>query len=510
MTLNLTATSATYLERLAAELDVPPVRYEEAKRRYKSVGEWLGRDESSLKDYSPEVYVQGSFRLGTPVRPINEDEHYDIDLVCELDVTKGDVTQQELKNLLGHEMQLYAKRYNMKDASESRRCWTLDYAEGAQFHLDALPAIPDSGQKRTRLEARSLSTEWVETAIAITDIDHPQYEVRCDEWPHSNPKGYTSWFRSRMKEAFERQRAGMALEAKANVEDVPAYRVKTPLQQAVQILKRHRDIRFANDPDNKPISVIITTLAGLSYKGEANVGYALQAILAGMPTHIETRGGVTWVPNPSDPEENFADRWRQYPERRKNFFEWLEAAQSDFHRISALNNRELLFEEASKVVGDRIARNAVTAGARPAASVTSLFQRVASVFTAAHRQIAPWQHVRGGTVAIAEATVSRNGFRSRRFYSDGTPLPKNASLVFKAVTDVPLPYDVHWQVVNTGPEAAAARGGLRGGFDVGTVDRGSIVRKEGTSYAGMHTIECFIVKTGYLVARSGAFVVNIA
>jgi hypothetical protein len=510
MTSTLTAASATYLERLAAELDVPPGRYEEATRRYKSVGEWLGRDESTLKDYSPEVYVQGSFRLGTPIPPINDDEHYDIDLVCQLDVSKGDVTQRALKRMLGHEMQLYAKRYNMKDASESRRCWTLDYSEGAQFHLDALPAIPDARQKRMRLEARHLSTTWVDTAIAITDVDHPKYEVRCDDWPHSNPKGYTAWFRSRMKEAFERQRAAMALEAKANVEDVPAYRVKTPLQQAVQILKRHRDIRFSKHPDNKPISVIITTLAGLSYNAEANVGYALQAILAGMPSHIETRGGVVWIPNPTDPEENFADRWEEFPERRTAFFEWLEAARSDFRRIAALSNREMLVEEASKAVGDRIARGAAASGTRPASNAASLFQRVASVFTAAHKQTTPWHHVRAGTVSIVEATVTRNGFRTRRFYHDGAPLPKNASLVFKADTDVPLPYDVHWQVVNTGAEAAAVPGGLRGGFDVGTVDRGSIVRKEGTEYTGTHTIECFIVKNGYLVARSGAFVVNIA
>ena len=36
------------------------------------------------------------------------------------------------------------------------------------------------------------------------------------------------------------------------------------------------------------------------------------------------------------------------------------------------------------------------------------------------------------------------------------------------------------------------------------------MRQESTSYSGTHTIECFIVKNGYLVARSGAFVVNIA
>jgi hypothetical protein len=88
-------------------------------------------------------------------------------------------------------------------------------------------------------------------------------------------------------------------------------------------------------------------------------------------------------------------------------------------------------------------------------------------------------------------------------------LPKNSSLLFQAETDVPTPYTVHWQVVNTGLEAANANS-LRGGFDVGLVEKGSIERKESTSYSGAHTIECFVVKNNYLVARSGAFIVNIA
>lgn len=79
----------------------PPSRYEEARNRYLSVGDWLGREESTLKDFSPEVYVQGSFRLSTPIRPMNEDEHYDIDLVCEMDISKAQVSQKRLKDILG-------------------------------------------------------------------------------------------------------------------------------------------------------------------------------------------------------------------------------------------------------------------------------------------------------------------------------------------------------------------------------------------------------------------------
>lgn len=42
------------------------------------------------------------------------------------------------------------------------------------------------------------------------------------------------------------------------------------LQRIVQILKRHRDIMFNGDED-KPISIIITTLASRAYRGETNL-----------------------------------------------------------------------------------------------------------------------------------------------------------------------------------------------------------------------------------------------
>lgn len=85
---------------------------------------------------------------------------------------------------------------------------------------------------------------------------------------------------------------------------------------------------------------------------------------------------------------------------------------------------------------------------------------------------------------------------------------KGAALKFEAATNIPPPYEVYWQVVNTGNEATAA-GQLRGGFDKGTVERGSITHREATGYSGAHTIECFIVKDRHLAARSGVFVVNV-
>jgi hypothetical protein len=40
------------------------------------------------------------------------------------------------------------------------------------------------------------------------------------------------------------------------------------------ILKRHRDYSFTNRKEERPISVIITTLAAHSYNGEETIGRA--------------------------------------------------------------------------------------------------------------------------------------------------------------------------------------------------------------------------------------------
>ena len=70
------------------------------------------------------------------------------------------------------------------------------------------------------------------------------------------------------------------------------------------------------------------------------------------------------------------------------------------------------------------------------------------------------------------------------------------------------PFQVFWQIVNTGEAARQARK-LRGGFDVGDVTPGVLSRYETATYPGTHSIECLIVKDGLLAARSGLFLVTI-
>ena len=97
--------------------------------------------------------------------------------------------------------------------------------------------------------------------------------------------------------------------------------------------------------------------------------------------------------------------------------------------------------------------------------------------------------------------------------NDSRVLRSGLSLKYVAKTNANWPYEVFWQVVNTGKHASS-KNGLRGNFFPAKLSSGQqssnpLINWEHSEYTGKHWIECFIVKGGLLVARSGKFYVKI-
>ncbi|ALR19664.1 MULTISPECIES: nucleotidyltransferase [Sphingobium] len=362
MATRATSIAKTYLDALADELEISDTRYEQAEESYQSLGRWFNRPASTLRDYDPAVYVQGSFGLGTVIKPLHADEEYDVDAVCELKaLSKPQLSQETLKALVGAEMEGYRRSQAMaKPLREGRRCWTLNYADGAQFHMDVVPALPNAQDVRILLDSKGLDASRAATAIAITDNERLDYQQITHDWPRSNPKGYLDWFKSRMRVVLEKRRRAMADAVKASVEAIPDYKVRTPLQSSIMILKRHRDIMYVKDELNCcPISIIITTLAAHAYQGEEEIADALLSILSGMEAYIarDTRGRAV-IANPSDPLENFADKWAEFPERERAFYAWLRQAQRDFAHAASLADRHSITDSLSPHLGQELAKRA--------------------------------------------------------------------------------------------------------------------------------------------------------
>lgn len=496
------------LENLLCELNktlsIPKSRRKKAKEAYRGLGNWLGRQESAISTGNPRIYVQGSFRHGTAIKPFGETEEYDLDLVCQLNYSKQSLTQEELMSLVGEEIKGYAKYKGMQDPDEGARCWTLHYADEARFHMDVLPALEDGENQYWR------GSDYFDTAIAITDREKPNYKIITDDWPHSNPKGLGRWFVERMGEIFHTRRQQLALKKKIKVEKIPTHRVQTPLQATVRILKHHRDQMFAQDPKKKPISVIITTLAAHCYKQQDTILATLHAALDNLEEFIENRYGVVWIPNPTDPEENFADNWKTDHECEDAFYDWLNTAQRDFKSLESMQHGDADKPYLRKIAGNKVVDVMFPGELIDRHSPKSLTHVPRQALNVGHKKDPPWVINISGEVKIWEATYEIKGSRPKVFFSDGPDLPKGASLIFKARTNIKRPYKIFWQVVNTGEEATRA-GGLRGGFDQGNLKKTLRGRRrdERTLYRGSHTIECFVVKNGWLVAKSGPFIVNI-
>ena len=322
------------LSEMISGLDISPSDFKLARDRYRAVADWLqgGR---YLSGDSIDVYLQGSFRLGTVIRPYrnSKDSDYDVDQVCEINGRRP--PPGILKNDVGDRMKSNGTYQQMLD-DEGRRCWTLIYAgqEGRPgFHLDILPAalLGTGGSK-----------------IRITHKSNGAYS-----WRTSNPNGYYQWFKSinvfgeqliveQKEELFSNNRRLYETQ-----EDVPTQLLRTPLQRAVQILKRHRDVHF-NDRDFSPISIIITTICAHRYQNDnvfetlqEFVGY-IQGRLAAVHNLrtlnvdgvLDYIGGKWIIKNPADYDENFADRWVEDPEYSEAFFAWVYKLGRDLRGFS--------------------------------------------------------------------------------------------------------------------------------------------------------------------------------
>lgn len=313
-----------------SSLDISNEEHHLAISRYKAVGNFLAEYWSD-SPHGGEVYPQGSMRLGTVTRNIHRNDEIDIDLVARRDMQKTSITQEHLKDDTGQALNLFVRSApeGLPSIEEGKRCWTLHYPS---FHLDVLPALPDE--------------QDTGTGIVITDT-----ELR--DWQFSNPIGYADWFYALMQTEWMEKRA--ALEKEMQIADVPDWAIKTTLQRTVQALKRHRDIYFADDMDDRPASIIITTLAARAYRGSGSLYDVLTDVTATMPTLVEYRDGIYIVSNPIQLKENFADRWQQHPHRAQKFFKWIEQAHFDLQNLGSERGIDTVLRKLMKAFGTRAA-----------------------------------------------------------------------------------------------------------------------------------------------------------
>lgn len=328
-----------WLSQIADELNITDTMLDKAVSSYEAVGKWL----SDGIPQDVKITPQGSMNLGTVIRPISDKDEYDVDLVCLLK-NGSTLPLSYIKSVVGDRLKEHGTYQRMLEP-EGKRCWTMKYDE---FHMDILPCVPK--------DMYYVEPNW--TSIKLTHKnDLGRYEPRF-----SNPYAYHSWFEDRMKNVLQIEKGQYAVRNKVDITTVPTYRVRTPLQKAIQLMKRHRDILFQHNDEDAPISIIITTLAALAYNGESNVYEALCNIVERMPQFIKVRNGEYWIENPVMSAENFADKWNENLNKANAFYDWLRQVRKDLLTAPlACYGQDRLADHYKQVLGKLPVERAVNA-----------------------------------------------------------------------------------------------------------------------------------------------------
>lgn len=332
------------LELACEKLDITSAERISAEKCYIAVGNWLS-DESNAYLSKSNIYTQGSMRIGTAIRPIGTNE-FDVDLVCYLP-NAAMLSPNQVRDLIGNRLKSNDTYKRMLEPLN--RGWRLVYAN--QFHMDITPSIDD---KRS-----------------VSGILVPDRELR--DWKESNPKGYAEWFEDIAKK--EPIKLFKEASIRADVEAMPdEITFKGTLRRSIQLMKRHRDIWSSKKPNDlqndAPISIIITTLATRAYQSLLNSSYLnpldlLLDIVEGMPSHIETKfsnHGVkeTWIPNPMNNLENFADKWKSKPQREDAFYKWHQDFLHDLNLLAQNPGIDAVAVSLGKLLDESISKSVMT------------------------------------------------------------------------------------------------------------------------------------------------------
>jgi len=335
------------IKMVIKSLDITPTMFKNAEEKYKNISTFLNKNGLSV-----DISLQGSFAIGTAIKPYSQgiDKSYDIDVICVFNDKKIQA-QEARERLLSalNDSEVYGDKI-----TEWPKCLTLDYAKigNYDFSIDLVPTRRKEGGTLVSSDNSFYFTDILEIAIKEKEYD----------WYTINPKGYRKWFDDinkkfalynrefRMNQLFEDNKHIFN-----KVEDIPEYFNKSALQEAIQILKRSRDVYFSKikDDDSKPASIIITTFAALTAKNcPENIDsvdlalriindlqiYSRKEIFEKMDSPIINYDGKWKFLNPVNLEDNLLDSWNKNKSVSKKFFEWVEKAKQDLNEIISKEN----------------------------------------------------------------------------------------------------------------------------------------------------------------------------
>ncbi|MGB3145931.1 MAG: hypothetical protein WBB24_17670, partial [Maribacter sp.] len=112
--------------------------------------------------------------------------------------------------------------------------------------------------------------------------------------------------------------------------------------RAVQLTKRYRDIFFDKNPKHRTSSIVLTTIFGQLYQGEASIYETIDNVLNRIIGNyseyqqlFENRGIYKRIKvlNPVNPEEDFTDKWDKDKEYYNQFIAFAKSYKEKWERL---------------------------------------------------------------------------------------------------------------------------------------------------------------------------------
>ena len=298
------------LARMAESLELDDSRSNRMESAYNAIYDVLKADDVFFSKVDFVVYPQGSKAIGTTTKPFGKDE-FDLDIVVHIRDLYHNYTSSEIYN---HLIRVFRGNdiYRPKLIPKNR-CARINYS--GDFHLDILPGC-----------------------IVIKDEDKlmvPDRELAS--WTSTFPKGYSGWFLDIAKDVRQPILLRKAFENFVTLSEAKAANQKIypdivwlaePLKRAVQLTKRYRDIFFHKNPKHRTSSIVLTTIFGQLYQGEASIYETIDNVLNRIIGNyseyqqlFENRGIYKRIKvlNPVNSEEDFTDKWDKDKEYYNQF-----------------------------------------------------------------------------------------------------------------------------------------------------------------------------------------------
>lgn len=398
-----------------------------------------------------DAIPQGSFRQETIIKPVRSDLDFDVDLLFEMKEVKGWEPKDYLAKLSAQFRE--TDRYkDLVDTLGKERCVTIDYE--SDFHIDIVPSV------------------------TIGDVSLIMNKA-TNQFESTDGDGYAEWFSS-----------------------------QNSITGKKQLIKVTRLLKYIRDTKEKfeIKSILLTTLLGSQvYTSDiqdveyADIPTSFVTIISRLDTFLQSNSAMPTVRNPVLTTEDFNRKWTQekYSKFRQSIHEIAIVALDAYEE----NNEVESLKKWQKIFG--------TDFSIPVEDLTVSEEESSSIILGdySHRQMPPWTKVIQGSVEIIKCHVS--GKINTTISSNAWPITNGNSLNYVAeVTGISEPYEVWWQVVNTG-DHASNENCLRGGFEPPKNLNKPLQQAEYSSYTGKHWVQCFIVKNGNLVAESKPFFLNV-